>query len=228
MLAEELAQAAYTVDRLDDAFLAMDRSIAIHREVGDESAVGRCTRTLSRFHWYAGDGDAARRTAREAIAILEPEGESIELARAYSGLSQLAMLAERGEETIEWGERALALATRLGDDRTRAHALINVGGARSQVDPDETAALLEAHAIADAAGDRHEAARALINLGYTQLCWVRPEPALRYTRMGLAYARQHEVHTLASYAATTVAWLRLRAGAGPRPNATPAPSSGAG
>ena len=73
----------------------------------------------------------ARRTARAAVAILEPEGESAELARAYSGLSQLAMLAEHGEEAIAWGERALALATRLGDEPTRAHALINVGSARS-------------------------------------------------------------------------------------------------
>ena len=166
MLAEELAQAAYAVGRVDDAFVAIGRSIALYGEVGDEHAVGRCTRILSRFHWYAGDGDAARRTARAAITILEPEGESIELARAYSGLSQLAMLADQYEEAIAWGERALALATRLGDAPTRAHALINVGSARMQADPDDTAALLEGHAIADAAGDRHEAARALNNLAY--------------------------------------------------------------
>ena len=42
----------------------------------------------------AGDGDAARTAALEAIAILEPLGESVELARAYSVVSQLAMLAE--------------------------------------------------------------------------------------------------------------------------------------
>jgi DNA-binding CsgD family transcriptional regulator/tetratricopeptide (TPR) repeat protein len=212
VLFEELAQAAYAVDRLEDAFPAMERAIAIYGEVGDEPAVGRCTRILSRFHWYSGDSDAARRTARDAIAILEPEGQSVELARAYSGLSQLAMLAEHVEDTITWGERALALATRLGDEPTRAHALVNVGSARIQVDPDDTAALLEAHAIADAAGDRHEAVRALINLGYSEICWAAPEPALRHTRLALAYAREHEVHTLASYAATMVAWLRLRAG----------------
>jgi predicted ATPase/DNA-binding CsgD family transcriptional regulator len=213
LLAEELAQAAYAVNRLEDAFPALERSIAIHRETGDVAAVGRCTRILSRFHWYAGDGAAARRDAREAIAILEPEGESIELARAYSGLSQLAMLAEHGEDAIAWGERALELATRLGDERTRAHALVNVGTARIQDDPGQTAPLLEAHAIADAAGDRHEATRALLNLGYSQICWIEPEPALRHARMAVAYARQHEVLTLASYAATMVAWLRLRAGA---------------
>ena len=207
-------QAAYAVGRLDEAFAAIERAIAIYGELGDEAAVGRCTRVLSRFHWFAGDGDAARaRRAREAIAILEPLGESVELARAYSGVSQLAMLAEDGEEALEWGERALELATRLGDERTRAHALVNIGSARLQVDRGETATLLEAHAIADAAGDRHEAARALGNLGYTLHVLGASRSRRCATReQALAYAREHEVHTLASYAATMVAWLRLRAG----------------
>ena len=75
------------------------------------------------------------------------------------------MLAEDAEQALDWGERALELATRLGDERTRAHALVNIGTAKVQLDHRETATLLEAHAVADAAGDRHEATRALVNLG---------------------------------------------------------------
>jgi DNA-binding CsgD family transcriptional regulator/tetratricopeptide (TPR) repeat protein len=209
---EELAAAAYAVSRLEDAFSAIERAIAIYWEVGDEAAVGRCTLALSRFHWYAGDGDAARRTALEAVGILEILGESVELARAYSGLSQLAMLAEDCERALDWGREALALAIRLGDERARAHALINIGSARTQIDYRDATTLLEAHAIADAAEDRHEAVRALLNLGYALMCWVRPEEALRHTEQGLAYAQEHEVHTLASYAVTMIAWMRLRRG----------------
>jgi DNA-binding CsgD family transcriptional regulator len=122
------------------------------------------------------------------------------------------MLGDRPQEAIAWGERAIALATRLGDEGTRAHALVNVGSARLETGEDAAPELLEAHAVADAIGDRHEAARALINLGYYEICWARPEDALRHTRRGLAYAREHEVHTLASYAASMVAWLGVRAG----------------
>ena len=129
-LLEELATAAYVVGRLDDAFSPIERAIGIHRDLGDPEAVGRCTRFLSRLHWYAGDGEPARAKAREAIAILEPLGESVELARAYSGLSQLAMLAEDAAAALSWGERALELATRLGDRVTRAHALVNLGRRR--------------------------------------------------------------------------------------------------
>ena len=83
---EELATAAYLVGRLDDAFDAIEAAIAIHRELGDQAAVGRCTRVLSRLHWFVGDGAPARAKALEAITILEPLGESIELARACSGV----------------------------------------------------------------------------------------------------------------------------------------------
>ena len=211
-LFEELATTAYVVGRLDAAFDAIERAIRIYGDLGDDEAVGRCTQALSRFHWFAGDGDAARIKAREAIAILEPLGESVELGRAYSGLSQLGMLSEDPDQAFSWGDQALELATRLGDERTRAHALINIGTARLQLDRTEIAKLLEAHAIADAAGDRHEATRALVNLAYTLMLWARAEAALRFGTQALAYAQEYEEHTFVSYAATMIAWLRLRAG----------------
>ena len=42
--------------------------------------------------------------------------------------------------------------------------MINIGERRLHVDPDDTAMVLEAHRLADAVGDRHEATRALVNL----------------------------------------------------------------
>jgi DNA-binding CsgD family transcriptional regulator/tetratricopeptide (TPR) repeat protein len=209
---EEVARAAYVAGRLDDAFAPIERAIALYRELGEHEAVGRCTRRLSRYHWFAGDGGAARAKAREAIAILEPLGESVELAHAYSGLSQLGMLSEDPEQTFSWGERALDLAGRLGDDGTRAHAMINIGSAKLQVDRTEIAMLLEAHTIADAAGDRHEATRALVNLAYTLMLWGRADTALSYGQRALAYAVEHEQQTFVSYLAMMIAALRLRAG----------------
>ena len=209
---EELARAAYAVYRLEDAFAAIERSIAAWTALGDEAAVGRCTQILSRFHWHMGDGDAARAKALEAIQILEPLGESVELARAYSGLAQLKNLAEYNDQALLWGERALELATKLGDERTRAHVLVNMASVMLDVDHRQTSGLLEAHAFADEVGDKHEATRALCNLGYALMSWAQPEPAVLYARQALAYAEQNEVHNLASYIATALAWLQLRAG----------------
>ena len=210
---EELATAAYVAGQLEDSFPAIEQAVAIFGELGLTDAVGRCTRASSRFHWFAGDGDAARSKAREAIAILEPLGESVELARAYSGLSQLAMLAEDPEQTVVWGDRALELARKLGDERTRAHALINIGSAKLQLDPTPMESLLDAHAIADAAGDRHEATRALVNLAYTLMLWAEADDALRFGEQALAYAKEHEQQTFITYVTIMIAWLHLRAGA---------------
>jgi DNA-binding CsgD family transcriptional regulator/tetratricopeptide (TPR) repeat protein len=209
---EELARAAYFANRIDRAFPAIEGAIRVNAELGNVKAVGRCTRVLARFHWFAGEGEAARAKADEAIAILEPLGESVELARAYSTVSQLVMLAQDPERAIVLAERALELATRLGDQRTRAHALVNIGTSRVQLDPSDTATLLEASAVAKTAGDPEEVTRALANLGFTLMYWVQPEAALRYAEDALAYAQDHELHNLASYAAATTAWLRLRAG----------------
>jgi DNA-binding CsgD family transcriptional regulator/tetratricopeptide (TPR) repeat protein len=209
---EELATAAYAVGRLDDAFTAIQRAIAIYRGLRDNEARGRCTRLLSRYHWVAGDGDAARAKAIEAISILAPLGASIELARAHGVVSQLAMLEENPEAALAWGDRALELATQLGDEATRAYALVNIATARVNLDVGEFTALLEAHAVADAAGDRHEAARALDNLGMSLLLWVRPDEALRYAQQAVSYGEQHEMLIISSYSATVIAWLHLRAG----------------
>ena len=77
------------------------------------------------------------------------------------------MLAEDTDQALRWGQRALELATTLGDERTRAHALVNIGARAVQMDPDDVRPLLEAHAVADAVGEREDATRALGNLGYS-------------------------------------------------------------
>jgi predicted ATPase/DNA-binding CsgD family transcriptional regulator len=209
---EELAMAAYLVGRLDEAFGAVEQAIAIHAEWGDRAAIGRCTRVLSRLHWFTGDGEPARAKALQAVAILEPLGDSIELARAYSGVSQLAMLEDDAIRALHWGERALELAGQLGDDTTRAHALVNIACAKVQRDRRERQLLLDAHAMADEAGEREDATRALGNLGYVLMSWADPRAARRYAEQALAYAERYEVHAYVSYVTTLLAWLRLRAG----------------
>ena len=137
-LLEELATAAYLVGRLDDAFEAIEGAIEIHRELGDQAAVGRCTRVLSRLHWFVGDGAPARAKALEAITILEPLGESIELARACSGVAQLAMLARgrrAGAQVGRAGARSRDSARRREHPRARAREhRLHQGAARSRRD----------------------------------------------------------------------------------------------
>jgi DNA-binding CsgD family transcriptional regulator/tetratricopeptide (TPR) repeat protein len=209
---EELATAAYLVSRIDESFEPIDKAIAMYRSLHDPQSMGRCLRLRSRFHWFAGNGAAAMASALEAIAILEPLGESAELAHAYSGMSQLAMLASDVDLTLEWGQRALDLATRLGDQQIRGHALTNIGSVKLLLDLDDIDTLLEAHEVSHAAGDAYEATRALTNIAYTAMYSAQHDVGLHYARKVLAYATEHEVHNLSSYAVIMIGWLQLRAG----------------
>src|ERR1700692_4371269 len=73
----------------------------------------------------------AERFVEEAIAVLQTVPVGPELAWAYSHQSQLDMLASRMDSAVIWGERALALATRLGENEIIIHALANIGSAKA-------------------------------------------------------------------------------------------------
>lgn len=211
-LHEEWATVAYVVDQLPEAFASIDRSIALRTALDDRVGLGRCLQRLARFHWYAGDGVAAREQARAAVAVLEPLGESVELAHAYGSMAQLANLASDLEEARTWGDRAVALATRLGAADTRVHALVTLGLVRCLIDPDDTATLLEAFDEADRIGERHEAVRALLGLADRLFCWVRPQQAWEHNQRAITYAREHQVDTLLGFLTAMAGWHRLRLG----------------
>jgi DNA-binding CsgD family transcriptional regulator len=212
-LFEELAHTSYLVGQLPTAFEAIGRSVVLREALGDVAGVGRCRRMRARYHWYAGDGDAARRQAYGAVETLTPLGDSVELARAYGAVGQLAMLACDAEEALRWTGRAIELATRLRDDPTRIHALVTRAVARSFADPDDTDPLVTAHEEADRVGERHEAVRALLDLADHEFLWVRPQAAWSANQRAVEYAREHEVDTLHSFLRAMAAWHRLRLGA---------------
>ena len=51
---EELAAAAFVAGRVDDALDAVKRAIRIYDDLGEQAALGRCTRMLSRDSPFSG------------------------------------------------------------------------------------------------------------------------------------------------------------------------------
>ncbi len=123
------AQEHYLTNRANAAVIRQRDALALIRAGADPLREGDALRSLSRFHWFAGDGRAAEASGAEAVALLEGLDPSPELARAYSNLAQLRMLAHDTVDAIVWGERALELAERFDDTETAVHALTNVGSA---------------------------------------------------------------------------------------------------
>lgn len=164
-LLEALGNARMVTANGREAEIAWSEALELRRQEGDPRKVGDLLRRLARAASWLAQGDRARALAREAVEILEPTGKSHELAMAYSMLSARLMIEQRAEEAIEWGDKALALAEKLGDDEVRAHALNNIGAVQLATGDSAGYDTLEASLeIARSCGYDDHVYRALFNL----------------------------------------------------------------
>src|SRR4029453_5265243 len=122
---------------------------------GDPTLEAAALIHLAPLYWEARDFQLQWRTVWAALGVAEPLGESETLARAYALVSEAYMLNQRRDEAIEWADKALAMAGKVGCPAVRAAALVNKGTALADAEDghEEGIALLEL-AIAEAeAGD---------------------------------------------------------------------------
>lgn len=117
----------YLIDHAKQAIEARQQAIQIWQRLERYEQVGDGYRWLSRFYWMAGNGAEAEKCGDQAIAILQEQPPGPQLAMAYSSKSQLHMLAWEEEPSLEWGQRAIALAEQMGDTEILVHAITNVG-----------------------------------------------------------------------------------------------------
>lgn len=166
-LMEAWSYECYLTGDLDEATRIAEDVVRLHRQSGDRLKQGDATRWLSRLAWFSGKVQLAHGLAGEAYEILSGMPPGREMAMALSSLSQLRMLEQDGS-AIELGEQAIALATSLGADDIRAHAMVNVGTARyARGEAAGKAELEVAFALARDIGQDDDAARALTNLAWT-------------------------------------------------------------
>ena len=130
-LFEDLSFENYLIDNLEEALQAREQAILIWERLKRYERAGDCSRWLSRLHWSVGNGKEAEKYADRAIEILLKQPPGPELAMAFSNKSQLHMLAWEEEAALEWGNRAIELAEKLGAAEIFVHAMTNVGSAES-------------------------------------------------------------------------------------------------
>jgi DNA-binding CsgD family transcriptional regulator len=155
---------AYLAGVAAEGLDAQRAALAEWERLGDRERIGESLRWVSRLAWWSGRGAEARAAAVRSVGVLEAGEPGRELAMAYSNRSQLHMLAHELAGAVAWGERAGALADRLGDLETAIHARTNVYAARMLGgDPTADGDLRREHGVAAAAGLVDHAARALVN-----------------------------------------------------------------
>lgn len=186
-LLDRLGQAAHPVGVSSVTFRYWKEARALYEEIGDGPKMAEMDLRLSRISWEAGDPGAAFVYAQAALAGLEAAEPSKNLAYAYSTLSQLHMLSSRPQESIRWGEKAISLAEQLGDDRTKAHSLNNIGVSLGELGEAERglACLTESLDISVRLGLAFDTARACNNMAETLVILGRIEQALEMYRLGI-------------------------------------------
>jgi DNA-binding CsgD family transcriptional regulator len=117
---------------------------------------------------------------------------------AYSNQSHLGMLHQDLARTNEWGQRAITLATELGDVGTRAHALNNMGDIRIRTGDDTGEnLLLESLRLSLEAGLEDDAARAWSNLAAAWSSRFNFMRARAFLSDGIAYCSEHDLYAQA-------------------------------
>ena len=166
-LLERRSYECYLTDQTEASIDALREAIRHRHAAGDRLAEGSALSLLSRRVWCGGHSADAARVAHDAVRLLEPLPPGPELALAYSNLSQVHMNAEEPAQTVEWGIRAIGLASRAGVPAVVMHSLNNIGTVRLLAGrPEGRADLERSLALASAAGLPEHIGRAFVHVGW--------------------------------------------------------------
>lgn len=197
-----------------DAVLAARReAVRRWRALGRLDRVGDNLRWLWRLHWYRGEIDQAEAAARASLAILENLAPSAELAQAYVFRAHQHLLKGQRADSIDWGQRAIAMAEASADTETRTQGLVTVATAMLFSGEAQGRKLMEAGLqLALAHGLHEQAARAYTN--YSEYAIVMRDWAVaeRLVLEGIAFDVKHGLDSWTGYLTGRHAQLRLEQG----------------
>ena len=212
-LQELRANECDVTNQVSESLAAGTQALALWRDLGDTAAQSRMLLLLARQYWKSGQKARADEHVAAAVALLEPMPAGHDLAMAYSARAQLAMASDMTDETLEFGQRALDLAARFGDNRVRAHSLNNLGSALLACGDESGLAKLEQSlAVALEHNLQEHAGRAYANLVSLSVRHRRSGPVLRYAPEGIEYCELHEVQDCLSYIRAYHAHFELDSG----------------
>jgi DNA-binding CsgD family transcriptional regulator/tetratricopeptide (TPR) repeat protein len=163
-LLDALATEAALVDRTERAIEARTAAIAVWRELGDSLREGASLTQLVSVLQSTAHGAAATKTAELAVAVLEPLGDTDELARAICNLAGNRMMNGDYAEAVALADRAIHLAERRSRPDVLSDALNTRGCALRAPGSDVSYELERAMRIALNHGLGSQAGRVYANL----------------------------------------------------------------
>ncbi|HEY7049680.1 MAG TPA: LuxR C-terminal-related transcriptional regulator [Jatrophihabitantaceae bacterium] len=196
-LYDRLAAECMVTDQMDDALVAAEEALCAWQAIGDPIRIGAAHMSLDHVYWYLARGDEAQAHAAAAVAVLEPLGPSVELARALSGMAAFDVELGRPELAIASGRRALETATLVEDAAAESDVLNSIGSALAWTGQlEEGITYLERSLqIALDSGNGHLAGRAYANLASALADYSRFARSDAVLAEGLQYTEDHELTT---------------------------------
>ena len=126
-LLADLAKVEHAVGDMPAAITAGREAAALYGEAGDVPARARALVDVSMSMLFNQDRAGAMEVRRAVLELLEPRGESTELAWAYRLIGHQHMLESSIEEGMRWSRRAIELGRRVGADDVVREATIDLG-----------------------------------------------------------------------------------------------------
>jgi class 3 adenylate cyclase/tetratricopeptide (TPR) repeat protein len=100
---------------------------------GDAERAAEMDALLAELWWYRGEPERSSEHLERAYALVNELAPSPAKAHVISQVARYRMLAGAREEAIRIGEQAFAIAEELGLRELQAHALVNIGTARTNM-----------------------------------------------------------------------------------------------
>jgi DNA-binding CsgD family transcriptional regulator/tetratricopeptide (TPR) repeat protein len=203
----EFARASVATGRLEQAIEVLSEALAAWRSLGDVRQQGVCLRSVAIPLVRAGRNAAADQSARAAIEVLEPLGDSAELAAALRVQAHVRMLDRDKALALHYGRRAIRMSRSLGVAATLAEAHMTVGTTLLVADDLEGRSHVErAQQMARASNSYELLALTYSNAGSASAEQFRFDQAQSYLAEGLAIATSRDLDGEAHYMR---AWLSL-------------------
>ncbi len=199
-LLEGLSFEYYLTGRMQQAIQSRLEANQLWSQAHGPLREGDGLRWLSRLNWFLGRQAEAERYADAAVEVLENQPAGPELAMAYSNRSQLFMLSDLSGAAIDWGEKALALAEKVGDAETSIHALTNIGTAELMMGNLAGQGKLEWALKQAKAREMHDhVARCYANLSTEAVRLREYQLSRRYLDEGIAYTTERDMDSYSIY-----------------------------
>lgn len=170
-------------------------------ELGDREHAAQAEILLADASWRVGQRDSAYAHLEQAVSLVEDVPSSAAKARVLSEVSRYHLLGDRLDQAVQIGREALEMATALGLDEVRSHALTNIGSARAHLaELDAIGDLEQSIEIANAIGSP-ESLRAYNNMFASYVTTGALDRAAAAVQAGV------EIASRFGYAAASARWL---------------------